>query len=150
MSADPSERPAGSSTGNGHAVRGEGLGVADLLGRLSDQFSTLLRQELELAKAEARQEARTAARAGMQFGAAGLAGVLALVLVSLAAAWGLAEVLPVGIAFAIVGVVCAAVAGVLFGRAKKGADQLHPGLPETTASIRNDLDWARNAPKETP
>lgn len=150
MSADPSERLAPPPTGDGQALRSEGLGVTDLLGRLSDQFTTLLRQELELAKAEARQEARTAARAGAEFGAAGLAGVFALLLLSLAAAWGLAEVLPVGIAFAIVGLVYAAVAGILLGRAKKHADHLDPGLPETTASIRDDLDWAKHAPKDTP
>lgn len=129
----------------GH-VDGDSPGIVDLLGRLSDQFTTLLRQELELAKTEAKQEARTAARAGAGFGMAGLTGHMTLLFLSLAAAWGLAELVAPGIAFTIVGVVYALVTALLFSRAKKQADRLAPDLPETRASIRNDLDLAKDTP----
>lgn len=120
------------------------IGVADLLGRLSDQFTTLLRQEVELAKAEAKQELTTAAKAGAGFAAAGFTGWFALLFVSLAAAWGLAELLAPGIAFLIVGVVHAIVAVVLALRAKKRVDQLEPNLNQTKDSLQATADWAKD------
>lgn len=118
--------------------------VADLLGRLSDQFTTLLRQEVELAKAEAKQEIRTAARAGAGFGAAGFSGYLALLFLSLAAAWGLAEILPAGIAFLIVGVVYGLATAVLFLQAKKAAEDVDPTLHQTKASLEATAEWAKD------
>lgn len=120
------------------------VGVADLLGRLGDQFTTLVRQEVELAKAEAKQEARTAAKAGAGYGAAGLTAFFTVMFLSLAAAWGLAELTPIWAAFLIVGAVYGIVAVILFGRAKKQTDQLDPDLPKTRDSLNNDIDWAKD------
>lgn len=120
------------------------VGVAELLSRLGDQFTTLVRQEVELVKAEARQELSAAAKVGASLAAAGLTGWFALLFVSLAAAWGLAEVIPAGLAFLVVGLVYAVIAAVMATRAKTKADELDPNLNETTRSLETTADWAKD------
>lgn len=145
MSAPPSDHATRSARADQQShVDDSSVGVADLLGRLSDQFTTLVRQEVELAKAEAKHEARTAAKAGAGYGAAGLTAFFMVMFASLAAAWGLAELLPAWLAFLIVAAVYGVAAAILLGRAKKQTDQLHPDLPKTRDSLTDDIDWAKD------
>ncbi|HSJ43334.1 MAG TPA: phage holin family protein [Euzebyales bacterium] len=65
--------------------------LPELVSRLTDQSSTLFRQEIELAKNELKAEIHTAGRAGGLFGGAALVGFLAAVLLSFAAAWALGD-----------------------------------------------------------
>ena len=70
--------------------------VGELLGEVSQDLSKLLRQEVELAKAELRQEAKTAGTVGAMFGGAGVAGFLALLFLSTALWGGLSNVMDQG------------------------------------------------------
>lgn len=143
---DPARSPDGAHPAPGApapSTSPSDVGVADLLGRLSDQFTTLLRQEVELAKAEAKQELTTAAKAGAGFGAAAVTGHFALLFLSFAAAWGLAALMPVGLAFLIVGVVYAIVAAIAAMQGKKQADDLEPNLDKTTDSLTATAEWAK-------
>ena len=74
---------------------------------MTSELSTLFRQEIELAKTEARDEAKKAGKAGAMFGGAAVAGWLALLLLSLALAWLLDQAMNTALAFAIVGVLWA-------------------------------------------
>ena len=121
--------------------------LPELVSRLTNQSSTLFRQELQLAKTELRQEIRKAGRAGGMFGGAAVTGHLAALLLSFAAAWGLAEAIAPALGFLIVGVIWAIVAGVLAMRGKGVADDVEPSLPETTESIKEDVQWAKNQPR---
>lgn len=123
------------------------VGLPELISRLTEQSSTLFRQELALAKTELRQEIRRAGRAGGLFGGAAVTGFLALMLLSFAAAWALAEVMHVAVAFLIVGAVYAIVAGVLATQGKSSAQEVDPSLPQTTASLKEDVQWAKNQPR---
>ena len=58
--------------------------VGDLLGDVTRDLSTLLRQEVELAKAEARQSAKAAAKGGSMFAGAAVAGHFVLLFLSIA------------------------------------------------------------------
>lgn len=123
------------------------LGVADLLGRLSDQFTTLLRQEVELAKAEAKQEITTAAKAGAEFGAAAVAGHMALLFLSFAAAWGLSDLLEQpALGFVIVGIIYAIGAAVAAMQGKKDAQDVDTSMPQTTDSLQATTEWAKDKP----
>jgi uncharacterized membrane protein YqjE len=64
--------------------------VGHLLGEISADLSTLMRQELELAKAELKEEGAKAGKAAGMLGAAGYAGHLTLLFLSLAL-WGALE-----------------------------------------------------------
>jgi uncharacterized membrane protein YqjE len=116
--------------------------LGDLLSEMTSELSTLFRKEIELAKTEAVEQATTIGKASAMFGGAALAAWLALVLLSLALAWLLDDVLNRALAFAIVGAVWAIAAFVLqrSGRAKLSALR---GLPQTTQTIKEDLQWAK-------
>lgn len=124
------------------AGTGTDTSVGELLSRVTDDFSTLVRSHVELAKVEIKEEVTKAGKgAGMLTGAA-FAGYLTLTLLSFAAAWGLAEVMPEGVAFLIVGVVWTAVTAVLALRGKKELEQVKP-VPQTKETIQEDMQWAK-------
>jgi hypothetical protein len=118
--------------------------VPELLGELARQTGTLFRQELELAKVETRQEVQRAGKAAGMFAGAGVAGWLALLLLSLALAWLLDQGLNTALSFAIVGVLWAIVAAVLAARARRNAKAMTPPLPNTTATLKEDVEWAKH------
>jgi hypothetical protein len=74
---------------------------------------------------------------------AAVAGLIALMLLSFAAAWGLAEVMPEGVAFLLVGVVWAAVAGALALRGRTELERVDPVPPQTRQTIQEDVQWAK-------
>ncbi|MDQ3354175.1 MAG: phage holin family protein, partial [Actinomycetota bacterium] len=64
-------------------------------------------------------------------------------LLSFAAAWGLAAVLPTGFAFLIVGVIYAAVAAVLLVKAKVKSSEISMVPQQTVETLKEDVQWAR-------
>lgn len=117
--------------------------LGELIGKTTSDLSDLLRKEVELAKVEITDEVKTAGQAGALMGAAGLVGYLALILLAFAAAWGLSEVVPEGVAFLIVGVVVAIVAGALFLTGKKRFEAFEPVPRQTVESLQEDVQWAK-------
>ena len=73
---------------------------------------------------------------------AGASAFLALALMSLALAWLLDDVMPRPLAFLIVGLLWAFVAGALYlsGRSQLEALQL---APETKVALKEDVQWAK-------
>lgn len=116
--------------------------LGELVSGMTADVGLLVRKELELAKAEVREEAKTSGKAAGMLGVAGLAAHFALLFVSLALAWGLAEILPTGFAFLLVGIAYAAVAAVF---AMKGKERLREvRAPEQTIeTIKEDVAWAK-------
>lgn len=117
------------------------LGV--LFSDMTRSFQTLLSKEVELAKVEIKEEATRAARAAGLLAAGVVGGVLALVLVLFAGAWGLAEVLPAGVAFLIVGVVVGVAAASVALAGKKRLAQVRPVPPQTVQTFRQDVEVAK-------
>ena len=74
----------------------ENRSVGSLLGEVAKDLSTLVRQEIDLAKAETKQEAKKGGKAAGMLGGAGIAAHLLLVFVSVAVMWALAEVIYLG------------------------------------------------------
>lgn len=120
----------------------------------SRDLSTLVRNEVELAKAEIRVDLKNGAKGGAMFGAAGFLGVVAFILLSIAAAYGLvAAGLHPAWAFLIVAAVYLLLAAVLGLVGKKAVAKVGP--PERT--IRTSKETAAylkssrsNGPTTTP
>jgi hypothetical protein len=112
--------------------------VGELIGEVTRDLSTLMRQELDLAKAEVKQEAVKAARAGGMLGAAGFAGYMVLVFASIAAWQGLAEVMPSGWAALIVTAVWAVAGAVLFAMGRQRMREVNP-KPERTVETVSEV-----------
>ncbi len=117
--------------------------VGEVLGDITSDLSTLLRQEVELAKAEVKESADHAKVAGGMFAGAGVAGHLALIFLSLALWWALGDLLDnLGWSALIVGVLWAIAAAVMAskGRARmKHATPLAPRTVDTTKDIPQAL-----------
>ena len=116
--------------------------LGELFGELSNELTGLVNAHLELAKTELREEAKDAGRAVGMFAGAGAAAWFAVMLLSFAAAWGLAEVMAPGFAFLIVGLVWAVAAGVLAFVAKSKAQDISKP-DDTIDSLKEDVEWAR-------
>ncbi|MFE9655566.1 phage holin family protein [Micromonospora sp. NPDC006431] len=117
--------------------------VGELLGDVTRDVSTLFRQEVELAKAELREEASQAGKAGGMFGGAALAGFLTVLFVSYAAWWGLSNVMDQSWAALIVAGVWAVIAAVLLAIGRTKLRQLRAVLPRTQQTARQMPDALR-------
>jgi len=118
----------------------ESLGV--LFGEMTRDLGELFRKELELAKTEAKDEAREMAKAGSKFGVAALAGWLAVLFVSLCVAWVLDQAINRALAFLIVGVVWAIVAALAASSGRRQLRQVRP-MPTTVETLKEDAQWVK-------
>ncbi|GIH91710.1 phage holin family protein [Planobispora siamensis] len=121
--------------------------LGQLVSEIGDDLSKLFRQEVELAKAEVRQEAVKAGKAAGMLGGAGFAGYMVALLVTLAVMFGLGAVMPLGWAALIVAAVWAGIGAALFlsGRAK--LKQVSPKPEQTIETLKEDAQWARDLTK---
>jgi uncharacterized membrane protein YqjE len=118
--------------------------AGELLRQLSDQTTTLVRQEIELAKLELREKARKAAGGAGMFGGAAVFGLFAFGALTATIILALATFLPAWLAALIVTVVYGAVAGVLALRGKAEIKQATPAVPEQAVdSTKEDIRWVK-------
>ena len=115
--------------------------LSELFSAMTEDLSNLVRQELELAREEVKVEASRAGTVAKLFGAAGLVGYFALMMVLFAVAWGLAAVVPDGLAFLIVGVVLGAIAALLALRGRTQVQALNPKPEQTIETLKEDAQW---------
>jgi uncharacterized membrane protein YqjE len=118
--------------------------TADLMRDLSDQTTTLIRKEIELAKVELDAKRKKATLGAGMFGAAGLVGLFAFGALTACLILVLATFLEPWLAALIVAVVYGAVAGVLALRGKKEVKAATPPVPEQAVdSTKEDLEWVK-------
>ena len=118
--------------------------LGELFSDLTTDMSALLRDELSLAKVELKEEITKVGRAGGMFGAAALAGYMTIVLLSFAAAWGLAELIAIGWAFLIVAAIWGIAAALLYFRGRDQLQKVHPKPEQTIETLKEDIQWAKN------
>jgi hypothetical protein len=122
--------------------------LAELMKTLADQTATLVRQEIDLAKAEFSEKGKKAGQGAGMFGGAGVIGFLALAALTAAAILGLATALPDWLAALIVGLVYAGVAGVLALQGRNKVQEAGPPIPEQTVdTVKEDVEWAKTQKK---
>jgi uncharacterized membrane protein YqjE len=118
--------------------------VGELLKQLSHETTTLVKQELELAKAEMAEKGKQAGTGVGLFGGAGVTGLLALISLTLTLIFVLGTAMEDWIAALIVTVLWAAVAGVLALTGKKKVQEAGPPVPEQTVeTVKEDVEWAK-------
>jgi nitrate/nitrite transporter NarK len=123
--------------------------IADLLKQLSDQTATLVRQELDLAKAELTVKGKAAGIGAGMFGAAGLVGLYAVGALTAAIVLALSLAVTGWLAALIVAVAYGAVAGVLALQGKTKVQQGVPPTPEQTVqTVKEDVELTRQRAQE--
>lgn len=112
----------------------DGRSIGSVLGDITANISTLMRQEVALAKAELRESGSKAGKGiGMLVGA-GVAGLLLLVFVSVSAWWGLGQYIENQWSALVVAAVWAVVGVILFLVGKRELQRVR-GLPNTTETL---------------
>jgi len=123
--------------------------TADLVRQAAGQISTLIRDELTLAKAEMREKAGRAGRGAGLFGGAGIVSLYGVLSVLTALVLLLAKAMPAWAAALLVGIVLLIVAGVLALAGRSQVQRATPPVPEKALrGVRADIDTVTTAVEE--
>ena len=116
--------------------------VGELFSEVAEDLSTLMRQEVELAKAELRQSATRAGKGAGLLAGAGVSGHMVLLFASVAAWWGIGDATGHGWSALIVAAIWLVIAAALglMGRREISAV---PGIPQTTQTVKQIPDAIR-------
>jgi len=118
--------------------------LPELLKQLSQETTQLLRQEIELAKAEVSEKGRKASVGAGLFGGAGAVGLLAAGALTACFILALSELLHPAVAALLVAVVYGAIAAVLTLQGRQKVKEASPPVPEQTIeTMKEDLQWAK-------
>jgi Putative Actinobacterial Holin-X, holin superfamily III len=131
------------SEGTGPRASTNDRSLGEIVGDVASDLSALVRQELQLAKTEAKEEAAHAGRGAGLLAGAGVAGNLFLVFGSLCLMFLLDNWMPVEVAALIIAAVWLVVALVLAQTGRSALARTNPALPETQRSLKEDAAWAR-------
>ena len=136
------------SAGSPSATPAEAASTGELVSRLSNQMSTLIRDEMRLAQAEVKEKGKKAGVGVGLFGGAGLVALFGVGALVAAAIIGLATAVAAWLAALIVGVVLLAIAGVLALTGKKEVSAATPPLPqEAISGLKTDVDTLKEHAK---
>ena len=116
-------------------AKAESNSLGDLLGDVTRDLSTLMRQELELAKAEAKQSATRAGKGGGMLAGAGVAGHFVLLFLSIALWYALGELMGLGWSAVVVALIWGIIAAVLAATGKKELKAIK-GMPQTVETVQ--------------
>jgi len=118
--------------------------MGEVAKNLTSDLSLLLRQEIDLAKAEMAEKGRTAAPGLGMFGGAGIVALCAAGALTAFLILVLSVFLPEWAAALIVGAVLGAVAFVLVQQGKERVSDAGTPVPERTIdTVKEDVEWAK-------
>jgi uncharacterized membrane protein YqjE len=118
--------------------------TSELLRQLSDQTTSLVRQEIELAKLEFREKGKKAGMGAGMFGAAGVVGLYAVGALTATIIIALATFLPGWLAALIVTVIYAVIAGILALRGRSQVRAATPPMPQQAVeTTKEDVRWVK-------
>jgi hypothetical protein len=118
--------------------------IGELVKDLAGETSTLVRREIDLAKAEMTERAKLAGKGAATLAAGAVAALLALGALTACLIAALDLAMPTWLAALIVAVVYAAIAGVLAQTGRKQVQEATPPVPEETIeSVKEDVQWAK-------
>jgi MFS family permease len=124
--------------------------IGDLVKDLSSQTSTLVRQEIELARAELQQKGKLAGKGAGMLGAAAIAALLALGALTAGLIALLDTAMATWVAALIVMALWAIVALVLAKAGQKSLQKATPPAPQTVETVKEDIQWAKNPTGSAP
>lgn len=115
--------------------KAEHTSIGDLLGDVSRDISTLMRQEVALAKAELRESASLAGKGAGMLAGAGVAGYFVLLFLSIALWWAIGSLIGLGWSALIVAVIWAIITVILAAVGKKNLKSIK-GAPQTAETVK--------------
>ncbi|MGO4807796.1 phage holin family protein [Arthrobacter sp. 2MCAF15] len=116
-------------------AKAETSSLGDLLGEVTRDMSTLMRQEVELAKVELKQSATRAGKGAGMLAGAGVAGHFVLLFLSVALWWALGNVMGLGWSAVVIAVIWAIAGAVLATSGRKELNAIK-GMPQTAETLQ--------------
>jgi Putative Actinobacterial Holin-X, holin superfamily III len=116
-------------------AKADSASLGELLGDVTRDLSTLMRQEIELAKAELKKSGTRAGKGGGMLAGAGVAGHFVLLFLSLALWWGLGNLMGLGWSAVVVAIIWGIIAAVLASTGRKELKKIQ-GMPQTVETIQ--------------
>ena len=113
--------------------------LGDLISEVTQDLSTLMRQELELAKAEVQQSASRAGKGAGMLGGAAVAGYFVLLFLSIALWWAIGSATGLGWSALIVAVIWGIIAAVLAIIGRNSLKSVR-GIPKTADTVKKIPD----------
>src|SRR6188472_2944511 len=117
--------------------------LGEIVGDITQDMSTLIRQEMDLAKSEMKREVAKLGKGAGMFGGAGATGYLTLIFLSLALVYLLDNWMPVELAALIVALLWGLVTAALAAKGRQEIKNANPKLPVTQQTLKEDAQWAR-------
>ena len=117
--------------------------VGELVSGIASDLSTLMRQELDLAKVEVRQEVSKAGKAAGMLGGAGLAGWMVALFLSFTLLYLLDSAIDAGWAALIVALIWAIIGAVLFVIGRNRLKAVDPTPHRTVETVKEDVEWLK-------
>ena len=114
--------------------------LGQLVGDVTHNLSTLMRQELALAQAELKQEASKSAKGAGMFGGAALGGYMTLLFLSVALWWALSHVVGHSWSALIVAAIWGVITAVLSATARSSLRRVHPKPEQTMDTLKRVPD----------
>jgi len=117
--------------------------IGELLKQLSQETSTLVKQEMALARAELEEQGKRAGKGAGMLGGAGVAGLLTLGALTATLIALLDTAMKTWLAALIVTVLWGIVAGVLALQGRNKLKEATPPAPQTVETVKEDVRWAK-------
>jgi uncharacterized membrane protein YqjE len=135
------------STMNGEDNELRSHSTGDLVKQLSEQTTTLVRKEIELAKAELSEKGKVAGQGAGMFGGAAVVALLALGVLTAMILALLDKAMDFWVAALIVTVLYGALASVLAMSGRDRVKQAAPPAEQTVETVKEDVQWAKSQAK---
>ena len=132
---------------NGESNELRSHSTGDLVKQLSEQTTTLVRKEIDLAKAELSEKGKVAGQGAGMFGGAAVVGLLALGTLTVMILAVLDKAMDLWVAALIVTVIYGAIAAVLAMSGKDRVKQATPPAEQTVETVKEDVQWAKSQAK---
>ena len=123
---------------------GQPATVGDLISEITEDLTGMVRDEINLAKAELKQEATKAGKAGGMLAGAGYAGHLLVLFISLTVLFALSHVVDIAWAALIVSALWGAAAAALYVVGRSRLKDVHVKPEQTVETLKEDARWARH------
>lgn len=121
----------------------EDRSLGSLVGSLTSDLSKLMRQELDLAKVELKEEAKKAGKGAGMLGGAAFAGWMTAIFLSTTLMWLLDKVMDLALAALVVTLVWGIAAVVLGLAGKKQLSSINPMPQQTVDTLKEDAQWLK-------
>jgi hypothetical protein len=129
--------------GTGASPAGDPRSIGEIVDDVTQDLTTLIRQEIDLAKTELKEEATKAGKGAGMLGGAGLSGCFAILFLSTTLMFVLDEFLELWIAAFIVTALWTVATAVLAVIGKNKLEAARPQLPQTQQTLKEDVRWAK-------